>query len=204
MAIKAVVWRLRLGDREVFRYRLQAEGIDFRSKSKLLAAMEGWNQVGEIMDPRVNTHGLLFDRSFSDAAGLAAWALGFPYQVQLQSSTSERLYPLKSAFDPKTGTVTTTRAGARNKKRAKSKRRAVRCGTCGAKGHNARTCTSKSTGKRKKRKRTQCSKCGDFGHNVRTCKLSQREIDAAQSRRKRCGHCGETGHNRRTCPELAS
>jgi hypothetical protein len=50
------------------------------------------------------------------------------------------------------------------------------CSTCGTKGHNARTCTQKTT------KIRSCSVCGKSGHNARTC-TEKVQIDEDESRK---------------------
>jgi len=80
-----------------------------------------------------------------------------------------------------------------------------KCGKCGEKGHNARTCTTagfhtravKALRLRQKPTRYYaCSICSEVGHNRTTC--------PAKNRTYKCGKCGVEGHNKRGCTAVIS
>ena len=62
---------------------------------------------------------------------------------------------------------------------------------------------------------TRCGYCGGRGHNKRTCPELQKMIDKhpdgyyanerkrVNARKRTCSYCGETGHNRATCSQLS-
>lgn len=86
--------------------------------------------------------------------------------------------------------------------------RHYRCGLCGTKGHNRRTCLKLSLIVPKKTVKVNhhCSKCQKSGHNRRTCHLKNdfdtKVVATIKTRVKRtysCSVCLGKGHNARTC-----
>jgi hypothetical protein len=73
-----------------------------------------------------------------------------------------------------------------------------KCGSCGAAGHNARTCTQKTLNSAVKEQpiHDQCLPCS-------VVTVEQPEPKKRKERKERkeriCGNCGSTGHNVRTC-----
>lgn len=63
---------------------------------------------------------------------------------------------------------------------------------------------------------TRCGYCGGRGHNKRTCPELQKVIDRnpdgyyanerkrTNAKKRTCSYCGETGHNRATCSQLSA
>ena len=49
---------------------------------------------------------------------------------------------------------------------------------------------------------TQCGSCGKKGHNARTCSAFVGPT-IPQLVHRLCGSCGKKGHNARTCPDAA-
>ncbi|XP_055810121.1 uncharacterized protein LOC129880209 [Solanum dulcamara] len=86
--------------------------------------------------------------------------------------------------------------------------RHYRCGLCGTKGHNRRTCLKLSLIVPKKTVKVNhhCSKCQRSGHNRRTCHLKNEfdtkvvaTIKTQVKRTYSCSVCLGKGHNARTC-----
>ncbi|CAN4094702.1 unnamed protein product [Withania somnifera] len=86
--------------------------------------------------------------------------------------------------------------------------RHYRCGLCGTKGHNRRTCLKSSliVPKTTVKVNHRCSKCQRSGHNRKTCQkkneLDTKVVATIKTRVKRtysCSVCLGKGHNARTC-----
>lgn len=194
MAISAVAWRLRDGNTSTFLYRLQTKGCNFKSKNKVLKAMDGWKVVGSVLQANESIEDFIFSKTFQDAHSWVAWAQGFPYVLAELSSTSDAVKPVKL------GLQTRARKGT-----AKKKGKVRVCRKCGTPGHNARTCGKKNTpapvtvGTKLAKRTVTCKKCGGKGHQARTC--GKKVVETKQKKFLRCSYCCEFGHNVRTCPE---
>jgi len=179
--IKTYAWRIRVGNDVKYLYRLQADGVNNKTKDKLLREVEGWTDVGSWTKPGETDSGLLFQREFDTEEEWIAWAMLFPYELSELSSCSNNVKPIKLGINsnaPKRKPGRPRKTDPEGKprpiikaKRGRPKRRI--CGHCGDRGHNRRTCPVLAAGGeivvKAKKKKVKCGKCGKMGHNARTC-----------------------------------
>lgn len=82
---------------------------------------------------------------------------------------------------------------------AKGKRR---CGDCGKRGHNARTCDNRKSAAPATKSGRKCGRCNSSAHTtLQHGAADEASVVPARLKGRKCGKCGERGHNARTCPE---